>query len=366
MVTTSCKPDSGLYYRGVSKVPISFTSLPKAELHLHLEGSIPVEALFELVRKHDRLNEAPTVEHVRKRYEFDDFTHFLKVYEWTVSFLKTAEDYEFVAYRVASGLARQNVLYAEIMVGLGVSVALGGHDAREILRAASRGFRAAEAEHGIRVRMQVATGRDHGVDFALERLSEVEPILADVDVCAFNMGGSEHVHPLPSFAPAFRRAQEMGLRVSVHAGEVSGPHDIRDALDLSPDRIGHGIRAALDPGLCETLIARDVPLEVCPISNECTGAVSRLADHPLPQLVAAGVPVVISSDDPAMFHTDINKEYAAAHDVLGVESASLVRIARNGFRYAFVDEETRAELLGAFDTGARRWCAERNVEFPAD
>lgn len=345
-------------------MPIDFTGLPKTELHLHLEGSIPVEALFELVKKHNRLDEAPTVEHVRRRYEFDDFAHFLEVYKWTVSLVKTTEDYEFIAYEVAKSLVQQNVWYAEIMVGVGASIIYGGHNPVELVRAAWRGFKAAEVRHGIRIRVQIAVGRDHGAQFALERLNDIEPLIGEVDICAFNMAGSEHTHPLPQFAPVFQRAREMGLNLSIHAGEVSGPHDVYDALNESPRRIGHGIRSALDPSLMQELVRRDVALEICPCSNECTGAVPRLADHPLPRLIQAGVPITLSSDDPAMFHTSASREYEVAHEVLGVDTSTLVRIAREGFMRGFMDEALRRELLARFDQEARHWCNARDVAFP--
>lgn len=345
-------------------MPIDFTSLPKTELHLHLEGSIPVEALFALVSKHGRLDEAPTVEHVRRRYEFDDFAHFLEVYKWTVSFLKTPDDYEFVAHEVARTLADQNVRFAEVMIGLGNSVLYGGHDAAEIIRAAWRGFKSAADYHGITVRLQAAAGRDHGVDFAMQRLKDIEPLLGEVDICAFNMGGSEHVHSLRPFAKVFKRAHNMGLKVSVHAGEVSGPQDVHDALAINPQRIGHGIRSADDPALMEELKRRDVALEVCPVSNECTGAVARLADHPLPTLIAAGVPLTLSSDDPAMFHTSVTREYEVAHEVLGVDASTLVGIAREGFKRGFMGEAQRKKLLADFETDARKWCTDRDIEYP--
>ena len=345
-------------------MPIDFTSLPKTELHMHLEGSIPVDALYELVKRQNRLEEAPTVDHVRKRYEFDDFAHFLEVYKWTVSFLKSADDYEFVAYEVGKTLVAQNVWFAEIMVGLGNSVAYGKHDPVQIVRAAWQGFKAAEVQHGIRIRVQIATGRDHGAEFSLDRLRDIEPLLGEVDICGFNMGGSEHVHPLPQFSQVFKRAHEMGLRVSVHAGEVSGPQDVYDALQLRPQRIGHGIRAALDPVLMDELKRRDVALEVCPVSNECTGAVPRLADHPLPRLIQAGVPLTLSSDDPAMFHTSVSREYEVAHEVLGVDTSTLVTIAREGFKRGFMDEALRTELLAKFDKDARHWCNARDITFP--
>lgn len=345
-------------------MPIDFTSLPKTELHMHLEGSIPVEALYELVKKHNRLDEAPTVDHVRKRYEFDDFAHFLEVYKWTVSLVKTLDDYEFIAYEVAKSLTKHNVWYAEIMVGLGSSIIYGKHDPVELVRAVWRGFKAAEVQHGFKIRMQIAAGRDHGAQFALDRLKDIEPLLGEVDICGYNMAGSEHTHPLPQFAPVFKRARDMGLKLSIHAGEVSGPQDVYDALDQKPQRIGHGIRSALDPMLMDELKRRDIALEVCPCSNECTGAVSRLADHPLPRLIQAGVPVTLSSDDPAMFHTSASREYEVAHEVLGVDTSTLVGIAREGFKRAFMDEDLRTELLARFDQEARHWCNARDIAFP--
>ena len=345
-------------------MPIDFTSLPKTELHVHLEGAIPVEALYELVKKHDRLDEAPTIDDVRKRYEFDDFSHFLEVYKWTVSLVKTTEDYEFIAYEVAKSLVQHNVLYAEVMVGLGSSIVHGKHDPVELVRAAWRGLKAAEVQHGIKIRMQIAGGRDLGAEFALDRLKDIEHLVGEVDICAYNMAGSEHTHPLPQFAPVFKRVKEMGLKLSIHAGEVSGPQDVYDALDHTPQRIGHGIRSALDPTLMQELIRRDVALEVCPVSNECTGAVPRLADHPLPRLIQSGVPLTLSSDDPAMFHTSVSREYEVAHEVLGVDTPTLVKIAREGFKRGFMDEGTRSELLAEFDKQAREWCSSRDIGFP--
>lgn len=345
-------------------MPIDFTGLPKTELHVHLEGSIPVEALFELVKKHNRLDEAPTVDHVRKRYEFDDFAHFLEVYKWTVSLVKTIDDYEFIAYEAAKSLTAHNVWYAEIMVGLGSSIIHGKHDPVELVRAVWRGFKAAEVQHGIRIRMQIAAGRDHGAQFALDRLKDIEPLLGEVDICGYNMAGSEHTHPLPQFSSVFKRAKDMGLKLSIHAGEVSGPQDVYDALDQSPQRIGHGIRSALDPMLMNELVRRDIALEVCPVSNECTGAVPRLADHPLPRLIQAGVPITLNSDDPAMFHTSVSREYEVAHEVLGVDTTTLVKIAREGFRRAFMPEEERKELLDKFDEEASNWCNARDVALP--
>ncbi len=346
-------------------LPIDFTNLPKTELHAHLEGSIPIEALYELVKKHNRLEETPTLDDVRRRYEFDDFAHFLDVYKWTVSLLKDPDDYEFVAYEAAKKLVEQNVLYAEIMVGLGASVRFGGHKPREIVHAAWRGFQRAMREHGIVIRAQVATSRDHGVQFAMDRLRDVEPLLGEVDICAFNIGGNEHLYPLPDYTGVFKRAKEMGLKICIHAGEVSGPKDIYDALAMEPDRIGHGIRCVQDPALMAELTRRDVPLEICPMSNEATGAVERLADHPLPQLLQAGVPLVLSSDDPAMFHTSVTKEYEIAHDVLGIDVSTLVGIAREGFHRGFIPDAQRPALLQRFETEAGQWCAERGVQFPA-
>ncbi|MBX3459075.1 MAG: adenosine deaminase [Planctomycetes bacterium] len=344
---------------------IDFTGLPKTELHIHLEGAIPVESVFTLVRKYGRLSEAPDIEAVRRRYEFDDFAHFLESYRWTVSFLQSPDDYEYVAYEVAGTLARQNVWFTEIMVGLGSGVMDVGHDSADIVRAAWRGLKAAEVQFGIRARLQVATGRQHGVEFAQERLRDIEPLLGEVDICAFNVAGAEHTHPLPQYRGLFERARAMGLRTTMHAGEVSGPGDVYDALDMGAERIGHGIKSALDPQLMAELVRRDIALEVCPVSNEATGAITRLADHPLPRLLRAGVPVTLSSDDPAMFHTSVAREYEVAHEVLGVDCPTLVRIAREGFKRGFMDEPLRAALLARFDAQARAWCAARDVQYPA-
>lgn len=332
-----------------------FRSLPKAELHLHLEGAIPLETLAALAERQGRSGEAGSLEELRERFRFQDFEHFLEVFRWTVSLLASSEDYRIAAEAAGRALARQGVLYAEVMVGLGNSVRYGGHDPREVLHAAWEGFARAMANEDIVIAMHAASGRELGPDFAMELLPALAEVRDELPLVGFNIGGSERTHRLTPFAEFLGRVRDLGLECSLHAGEVTDAQDVRDALAVGARRIGHGIRAVDDPALMDELGERGVTLEVCPVSNLCTAAVPSLAEHPLPRLLAAGVPLSLASDDPVMFGTDLLREYEESAALLGNERAPLVALARQGFAAAFQPAEVRARLLERFEAGAARW-----------
>lgn len=330
-------------------------SLPKAELHLHLEGCIPLETLLELARAKGREAEAGDLAQLEERFRFQDFEHFLEVFRWTVSLLTEAADYRLVAAAVGRELASQGIVYAEVMVGLGNSVRYGGHDPVELLRAAAEGFAEVEAECGIRICMHAASGRELGPEFLEQLVEPLASVRDELPLVGFNLGGSERTHRLEPFRSVLGRLRDLGLTLSLHAGEVTDASDVRAALELGARRIGHGIRAVEDPGLMERLDVEGVALEVCPVSNICTGAVESMELHPLPRLLAAGVPVTLASDDPVMFGTNLLREYREAAVLVGGDRELLLRMARQGFESAFLTGEERASLLQRFDAAWAAW-----------
>lgn len=325
-------------------------ALPKVELHVHLEGSLLPETLLALARKHELTDLLAHADDFASWYAFRDFPHFVEVYLQAVQALREEEDFALMTRDVAANLARQNVRYAEI------HVSLYNHLERDIpaevvfagLEAARK---EAERDHGIVLRwIPDFAGHvgPHAGDQSLDAVLAHGP----ASVIAFGVGGIE-VEREP-FADVFARARAAGLHSVVHAGETEGPDRVWAAIrDLHAERIGHGIGAVRDPQLVDELVDRRIPVDVCPTSNLRTRMVERLADHPLPRMIDAGLLVTLNSDDPPMFDTDLTQEYIAAQE-LGVDIAML---ARNGVEASFLGVARKTELLKEIDAVESRFAS---------
>jgi aminodeoxyfutalosine deaminase len=296
--------------------------LPKAELHVHLEGSVEPETLHEL-------DPATSLGEFRTLYEYPDFDSFLKAFGAVGKRLRTPDDYALVTRRLLECLATQNVRYAEIILAAGV-VLWKEQDFAPIFDAVSEAAKGSAVE----VRWILDAVRQFGVEPAMQ-VAEFAAARLDEGVVAYGIGGSEERGPAQWFKEVFAFAKRAGLRLTAHAGESMGPESIWAALDLGAERIGHGIRAMDDPLLVAHLRDHDIPLEICMTSNLMTGVVKRVEDHPIRKLYDAGVPIVMNTDDPAMFRCSLVEEYRLAARVFGFSEAELKGIAENGFRYAF-------------------------------
>ena len=297
-------------------------NLPKAELHLHLEGSVEPETLHEL-------DPGTPVEEFRALYHYDDFDGFLRAFGVVGKRLRTPADYALITRRLLENLARQNVRYAEIIIAAGV-VLWKEQDFAPIFQA----IRDVAAESAVQVRWILDAVRQFGAEHAMQ-VAELAAERIDQGVIAFGIGGSEERGPANWFGEVFAFARHAGLRLTAHAGESMGPQSIWDALELGAERIGHGIAAVQDEALMRHLRERDIPLEICISSNLVTGVVAHLEDHPVRSLYDAGVPIVLSSDDPAMFRCSLTGEYQLAAGHFGFTKDELAGLAENGFRYAF-------------------------------
>jgi aminodeoxyfutalosine deaminase len=295
---------------------------PKAELHLHLEGSMEPETLREL---------APdlTLDEIRAHYEYPDFTGFLGSFEWVTRHLQTPEHYAVITRRLLDRLAGENVHYAEIIHSTGV-VLWREQDPAAVFDAIRR---AAEGS-SVEVQWIIDAVRQFGVEH-VQRVAEFAASRVNDGVVAFGIGGDEARGPARLFQETFRYAGTHGLRLTAHAGETTGPESIWEALEIGAERIGHGIRAIDDPVLVRHLRNHDIPLEVCLSSNVATGAVARMREHPIRRLFDAGVPITLNTDDPAMFHTTLTAEYELAPREFGFSQQELRGIAANAFRYSF-------------------------------
>lgn len=312
---------------------------PKIELHVHLEGTIRAPTLLEIARRNDVSLPASTVEGLRELYRFRDFDHFIEVWILTTNALRTAEDFRQVVVDYAAEAASHGAVYIEGIFSPAERVASGV--AWDIIFSGyCDGAVEAEEEHGVVVRLTPDIYRGASLGEACD-VARWAARFKERGVVGVGLGGLEAAYPPEPYAPAFAIAKDAGLGSVPHAGEVAGPGSIRGAIDaLGADRIRHGIRAIEDPALVAELVDRQLVLDVCPTSNVCTKAVSSLDMHPLPQLVAAGVLCSVSTDDPAMFDTDLGREYELL-STMGVDTAAVYEA---GVRGALCDEATRQRL----------------------
>ena len=323
---------------------------PKAELHLHLEGSIQPQTAVELAWRQEK---QLTVEEVAARYSYGDFLGFIEAFKWVTTLLREPQDYALIAQRLVEALRAQNVVYAEITLSIGVMLLRKQDVAANF--AALRAAAERAAGSALRIQWVFDCARQFGAPQAME-VAWLAAQHRREGVAAFGMGGDELALPAEEFRAAYDFARSHGLHALVHAGEIGDADEIRRAIDLlGAERIGHGIAAVLDPQLMALLADRCIPLEVCPTSNVRTGALGKLAgrcptamkEHPVAELFHCGVPVTLSTDDPAMFQTDLAGEYQAAA-VAGLRVHELARIAEQSFASAFLAERERDALVARF------------------
>jgi len=327
-------------------------ALPKAELHVHLEGSVEPETLWELAVRQGSALAAEGRQSLRALYATCDFNGFLQAFKTVCLHLQTPEDYELVTYNALRRLAAQNVKYAEVTLSAG-AILWKGQDLDAIFPGVERGTARACQELGIRTQWIFDAVRQFGPEAAWP-VARAAARWQDRGVIGIGIGGDEQGGPAEWFRDVFAFAREQALRLTAHAGETAGPESIRQALDvLGAERIGHGVAAAQDFSLMERLAIDQIPLEVCLTSNVRTAAVAELAQHPLRLFFDRGVRVSLHTDDPALFGTDLNREYLLAHTALGFSREELRRLAMNSFEAAFLSSEEKQSYLAAFQASAR-------------
>jgi adenosine deaminase len=323
--------------------------LPKAELHVHHVGSASPHAVAQLAARHEGSTPVPAdPDKLAEYFTFTDFAHFIEVYLSVVDLIRTPEDVWTLTYEVAAGLSAQRVRYAELTV-TPYSTVVRGVAAPAFCEAIEDARLRAEADLGIVLRWCFDIPGEAGAA-AAEFTLEVALTERPAGLVSFGLGGPEVGVPRDAFAPYFAQARAAGLHSVPHAGESTGPDTIWDAIrHLGAERIGHGIAAVRDPELLAYLSATGTVLEVCPTSNVRTRSVPSLAEHPLPALVAAGVPVTINSDDPPMFSTTLTDEYLVAARLLDLEETGVADLARAAVRGSFLDDLGKQSLLAEID-----------------
>lgn len=330
--------------------------LPKAELHVHHVGSASQRIVASLSARHPDSPVPKDPAALAEFFTFRDFAHFIEVYLSVVDLIRDAEDVRLLTYEVARDMARQNIRYAELTVTPFSSTRRGIPDAAfvEAIEDARRG---AEKELGVVLRWSFDIPGEAGLAAAEEttRIATDTRLGAD-GLVSFGLGGPEIGVPRAQFKPYFDRAVAAGLHSVPHAGETTGPETVWEALtSLRAERIGHGTSAAQDPKLLEHLAEEGIPLEVCPTSNVATRAVGTLEEHPVREMVEAGVTVTINSDDPPMFGTDLNAEYGITARLLGLSPPGLADLAKNAVRASFLDAPGKNRICGEIDAYLSAW-----------
>jgi adenosine deaminase/aminodeoxyfutalosine deaminase len=336
-------------------------SLPKAELHLHLEGTVDPPTLSELSRRHPTplsttnnryTNVADSgrvfsEEEARALYAYENFTGFMLAFKAVTERLRTADDYELVTYRMMQKLHAQGVVHAEVYISAGV-VHWRGQEFAPLFSGAERGRQRGEWDFGMSLYWIFDAVRHFGVDEARRVVDEAVRFKSS-NVAGIGIGGDERKAGPEQFREVYQHASSHGLRLTVHAGETVGPEGIWGALrELKPDRIGHGLHAIEDPELVRYMADEQIPIEVCITSNIKTGCCRAVGEHPVRKLFDAGVPVVLNTDDPDMFHTDLVNEYRIARDFFHFTHEELRILAKNSFRASFLPEDRKTNLLASF------------------
>jgi aminodeoxyfutalosine deaminase len=321
--------------------------LPKAELHVHQVGSASPRIVAELAARHPGVVPADP-EKLREYFAFRDFDHFVEVYLSVVDLIRTAEDVRMLTYEVAREMAGQQLRYAELTCTPYTSV-IRGIPVESYTEAIEDARVAAERDFGLVLRWIYDIPGESGLPAADATLEYALQHPPDA-LIGFGLGGPEIGVPRPQFQPHFDAARAAGLRSVPHAGETTGPQTVWDAIRLlGADRIGHGTSSASDPELLAHLARHGIPLEVCPTSNLATRAVESIDVHPLRIFVEAGVPVTINSDDPPMFGTDLNAEYAVAAQLLDLDETGVAGLAQAAVAASFAPAEVKAAILAEIE-----------------
>lgn len=321
-----------------------FEQLPKIELHLHLEGAIPYDALWELVQKYGGDESVPSQEVLKRKFEYKDFPHFIEIWMWKNQFLREYEDFTFIAEAVARDLARQNIRYAEMFFSP-PDFMRQGLKTGQLTESIRKGL---DRVKEIEIALVADLVRDFGPERAEITLAEVNEV-KQLGVIGVGIGGAEHDFPPEAFESVFAKARQLGFRTSAHAGEAAGPESIWGAIrKLKVDRIGHGTRAEEDALLMDYLVEKKIPIEMCPLSNVKTGVAKSYESHPVRRYFERGMVISINTDDPKMFNNSLAEEYTLLMEKKGFTLAEIKELILGTIKMSWVSEEKKQRMMTTF------------------
>ena len=318
-----------------------FERVPKVELHVHLEGAIPLETTWDLVQKYGGDPSLPDIEALRRRFVFRDFPHFIDTWIWRNQFLREYEDFSVLAEAGARDLASQNIRYVEAFFSP-ADYFRHGLKTQELITAVRSGLNRVP---DVKVALVVDLVRDTGPERAMVTLREVNEVRSH-GVIGIGIGGSEQTFPPEPFEEVYREARRLGLHTSAHAGEAAGAASIWGAIRaLKVERIGHGTRAEEDPRLLDYLAETQLPLEMCPLSNLRTGVVRSIDEHPAGRYYRRGLMVTVNSDDPKLFGNSLAEEYRLLMEHHSFSRADVRAVVLNAVRASWLPGDRKQELL---------------------
>lgn len=322
-----------------------YQQLPKIELHLHLEGAIPYDALWVLVEKYGRDPDVPDIDAMQAKFQYKDFPHFIDTWLWKNRFLREYEDFTFFAEAVARDLAQQNIRYVEAFYSPPDFTKRFDLTTQKLTEAIRAGLdKVPEIEFYLIADMV----RDFGPESGMVTLAEVNEV-KDLGVIGIGIGGSEQDFPPEPYAEIYQRARELGFHTNAHAGEVAGAESIWGAVRaLQVERIGHGTHAEKDPALLEYLAEHQIPIEMCPISNVCTGSVKAIEEHPVRRYFDQGLLVTVNTDDPKMFNNTLVDEYQVLEETFNFSPDEIRTLIINGVKASWQTDEKKQRMVTAF------------------
>jgi len=333
-----------------NKVEQFILEIPKVELHLHLEGAIPLPTLLNFIQKRGKHNSIKNLEDLKKRLVCSNFTQFIKVWLWKNSFITEYEDFEELAYQVLQSLSRQNVKYVEAFYSpRDFTFRNKKLSSCGITESLIKGKKKAFDDFGIRSELIVDVVRDYGPRMGMGLIKELSGYLG-CGLIGIGLGGSEKLFPGGLFAKVYQEARDRGFRLTAHAGEAVGAKSIWTALDeLGAERLGHGLRAYEDPQLINYLGEKQIPLEMCVVSNIKTQVCKSFKEHPVRNYFKEGLMVTINSDDPTMFDTSITNEYLVLIKKFGFSLEEIRKVNFNSIKASFMTDEEKDAMKGTFN-----------------
>lgn len=323
-------------------------SIPKIELHLHLEGAFTIETLYRLIHKYGGDPTIRSLEDIKQKFYYEKFEDFIRTWYWKNNFFRTGDDFELSTYETLVNLKQQNIVYIEAFFSPW-DFEKNGISMEEITESVIRGCEHAEQDTGIQWKLIADLNRDHGPEAALKNVEKIA-VYKNQGVVGIGLGGNESLHPATQYVDVFREAKALGLRRVAHAGEADGAESVSSAIiDLNAERIGHGVRAIDNPDLMNLLKRSQIPIEVCITSNVMTGAVPSMHEHPVKQFLQQGLKVTINTDDPTMFNCTLNDEYSLLLGVFQCSFQDIKKVCYNALESSFLDRVERIQFEKIFN-----------------
>ncbi|MCA1552973.1 MAG: adenosine deaminase [Chloroflexi bacterium] len=321
-----------------------YERVPKVELHIHLEGAIPLDALWTLVQKYDGTSLVPDLAALQAKFVYRDFPHFIETWIWKNQFLRAYEDFTFIAEAVACDLAAQNIRYVEMYCSP-TDFRRRLPDVQRIAQAIRKGL---DRVPQIHVALVPDLVRDMGPERGMTTLAQLNEVRA-CGIIGITIGGSEQLYPPEPFAPVFEEARRLGWRTSAHAGEAAGAASVWGAVRaLKVDRVGHGTRAVEDEALLDHLAEMRIPIELCPISNVRTSVIASIAQHPARHFFERGMLLSINTDDPKMFGNRLADEYRTLEEQLGFTRDEIRALILQGIESSWLTPDCKRQLAAEF------------------